>query len=277
MPTPRLRALAAAAPLAACATPMTTTLPTPEALAAYDPATEAKIVVNVGGSAECEEAIVAVNRRGERQNTVLQTVRDRREDVSEPAMAIVTPGTYGFNKGVCFKMGYYPLQLTGLPLWSGPVEVAAGETVYLGTLNVDDVTVNTRQNALLAALNAITLSPTKDTHEFVAYEVVEDAGLTRRLDEALPGEGGAMVTRLAPQFVSRADYEAAFLRAYARDANGKLPSEAEAKARLNEELKTVTDDARRAWEANKAAREEAGAAGTATPEPTTQPTPAPGV
>ena len=168
----------------------------------------------------------------------MQTVFKKKAKVSEPAIAVVSPGTYKLSSGGCNLRGFKPRGLPGLGAFFLSFKVEPGEVVNLGTLVMETVDVKYERSGLVRAAGALTLDFKKnDKNSYVVYEFEDNtstlsAGLVAPYDDV----SQKAVFKAPSPLLGRALLEDAYRNAYAPKEDGSAPSATEARANLREEL-----------------------------------------
>ncbi|MFT3725874.1 MAG: hypothetical protein QM773_20105 [Hyphomonadaceae bacterium] len=222
-----LAAVLAAVTLSACET--VNTWPTKEELATFAPDSGNSLVVLSAtdnfGCGRTSLAFLDVDTKARFDRTI---------STGEPAAAVVKPGNYHLYYGNCFSaVG----DLQGIMYWFDSVEVKPNEVVYLGTFNMDVITVTSQagilDNIFTLGLTAITGAAS----QYPVYEMRDETDRIRtKLREQFPQFADAMTTRLPPTILSREDFATAFRNAYAPRPDGSRPTDEEARGRLDGEI-----------------------------------------
>lgn len=234
-----LTAAMAALTLAACAAPMSSR-PDPLALqnAVGDAPEEGLLVIDTSGNLGCNTTTLGLI--GDTGGFVSLT--DYRATESGPAIRSVKPGKYRIFTGRCTVPGYYPSQLPNIRGWFGTIDVAAGETVYAGTLDTNRVDVKSKLEGLGAAWSALTSLSTKEQSTYLTYEMLDKSGDLKaamkagKMGEGLESVADRLVYKPPLAILDKGEYEAAITRAYSKTPEGKTPTKAEVDARFADEM-----------------------------------------
>lgn len=230
--------LCGALALGGCASLETTSL-TPEALATFEASQDAILIVSLSGDLQCERAFIGLNRRGEETNRVVTTVRDPGYESSNPAVLVVPPGHYALNRGSCMRDGYYPSDLPNLNLWFGGIEIKAGEVVYMGTLDAQRFTYETRLPDRNAVAQFLFSSVDEMESNYLTYTMVNNSDVPERISAQYPDLGRQVVFRAPPPVMSNEEFTAMLDRSFAPDESGVMPTKEEARMRLTAEIEAL--------------------------------------
>jgi hypothetical protein len=236
-----------AAALQACSTPHTS-FPAPRELEDLKAGNASALIVNVSGEMGCDETVLGIHRKGSDKNVVFWTLREVGYRTSGPAIQVVEPGTYRIAGAACLKEGYYPSQMSTIPLWFGDVELKPGEVVYIGTLDIQILDYKTEMSKGAKVFNAIFFTG-RDSNEFkyLSYEMHdENAEVLERLRVSYPDIAAKLIVKLPPIYLTTDKFAAALQAAYAPNADGSLPTTDQAQTRLPLELKKLGEEALRA-------------------------------
>lgn len=232
----------AALTLTACGTPMSTR-PDPIALqnTVGDAPEKGVLVMDTSGNLGCDSTTIGLmSDTGKFVN-----LTDYRGKKAGPAIGVVEPGKYRILSGRCTVPGYYPSQLPSLRIWFGTVDVAAGETVYAGTLDTNRVDVKSKLEGLGAVWGALNNFSTKKQSTYLTYELLDRSGELKSTmqDDAIGTDvAERMVYKPPLAILDKGEYEAAIFRAYAPTADGKTPTKDEVDERFEEEMRTALEN-----------------------------------
>ena len=227
-----LAALLAVASLSACET--LDTWPTEDELALFSPNSGNSLVVLSAtdnfGCGNTGLAFIDVDT----DITFHRTVPS-----SGAAAAVVKPGNYHLYYGNCFSaVG----DLGGVLYWFDSVEVKPNEVVYLGTFNMDVITVASQAGVLENIFTLGISAFTGVASQYPVYAMHDETEKVRAmLREQYPQFADAMITRIPPAILSREDFASAFVAAYAPRPDGSLPTGEDAQARLPGEIEKAID------------------------------------
>jgi hypothetical protein len=192
------------------------------------------LIMNTAGDLNCDRITLGVNRKGSNTNTVISTRRDPGYKSSAPITLVLEPGAYTVNRGSCFREGYYPSELPNLFRWFANVELAGGEVVYMGTLNIKKFEYQTDSGR--KGLSAFLLEGVAQA-SYVTYEMADmSAEVRERIAAKEPDLASRMVLRRPRQVISNDDFSNALETAYAAGPDGKAPTRELARQRLGEAL-----------------------------------------
>lgn len=230
--------------LQACSS-LETTLPTQADFAKFEAGGSAILITNVAGDLQCDNVIFGINRKGAETNSIMTTIYDPGYASTKPAMIVVPPGRYEFNRGSCDRSGYYPEDLPNLLLWFDGVDVKAGDVAYLGTLDIGRVDVQEQAEGFERLIRLFDDTPTlKST--YISYEIKDmSAEVLERLNVTHPALATKMKTIMPYQIISRDDFKQAIVTSYAPGPDGQAPLRSTIDTRLDQELNllvTKTDE-----------------------------------
>lgn len=175
-----------------------------------------------------------------------------------PDMVAVPPGRYRVLSGSLYGYevsGNMPL----LAYWFDDFEVAPGEVVDIGTLTIDDVNVRSIPGMTSQIFNALFTLDSRDRSTYFAYNIdySDEARVAHMLESKYPELGVAPVRRPLSIVLDRTQFEQTILEAYSPNAEGALPSTAEAQARLNVSLNRFVAESHVRAARSEAAQDEA--------------------
>jgi hypothetical protein len=209
-----------------------TTVPSSAQRASFDPAQSAYLIVNFTGGLGCDWVTLGINRLGSGYNEVIYTNRDTRYPSSEPAILAVVPGTYRLNRGRCVLAGGV-VDLRRAAAVHGPVDIHAGEVVYIGALEMNRL----RVRYVIDPTSPDTTEDNRGTANYFLYQMVDNSEDVRpRVAERFPELGAQMMTRIPEVLVSPEVVEARIRSAFLPDSGGVLPTRAEAQRRIEESV-----------------------------------------
>ncbi len=225
---------AALAAVSLCACETLDTWPTEAEMATFGgSSTNALVLLSASDNFGCGTTALAF------MDVDTKTSFQRTMFTGEASAAVVKPGTYHLYYANC---GSAVGDLRGVMYWFDSVDVKPNEVVYLGTFNLDAISVasqaNVLQNVFSFGISAITGNPST----YPVYEMRDETEKVRaQLREKYPQLAAGMVTRLPPAILSRDDFAQAFRNAYARKPDGSMPTEEEAQARLDGEIEKAVE------------------------------------
>ena len=224
--------LACAALLCACET--VETWPTEEEMATFgNGSNNALVLLSATDNFGCGSTSLAF------MDMQAQANFDRTVFTGETSAAVVKPGMYHLFYGKCdAAVG----DLKGITYWFDSVEVKPNEVVYIGTFNLTTISVASQANALQNVFSLGISAFTGNPKAYPVYEMRDETEKVRaHLREKYPQLAAGMVTRLPPAILSRDDFAQAFRNAYARRPDGSMPTEEEARGRLDGEIVKAID------------------------------------
>lgn len=239
--------------LAACETaPLISTTPSAELVQSFmnQDSKSGLLIVDAQSNLGCDSFSVYLSEPGNSTRAALRqvTIYDKKE--SAPAILHVAPGTYEIRGVYCNRYGYYPTEMNGVRYWFHTVEVEEGEAVYMGTLDVDVETLQTRQKTGQAIANFLLMTDLdgRNDHQYPIYSLVDDEkSIAAYLDENHPGTSSKLVTRMPYQIVDPESIRTAYQNAYARNEDGSMPTREEAMGKLKIELDFAYDAAKQKY------------------------------
>lgn len=227
----------ATATLCGCATN-----PSPEQVVGLKDGKLSALALNVSGSLECTFVDVYLQREGDAKPIVFPSLRGKGHATSDPWVLLQPPGRYRIVSALCEKSGYVPAVLPYLGDWFTPVDLGAGETVYLGTLNIERHDFAT-SSAYANPVTRFMLAEDNDrSTTYLTYSIVDHPEFHSWMAANYPDLADKVITRFPTQKVSNQDMIALAKEAFAPDANGVLPTRAVAMAKLSALIKSRTTD-----------------------------------
>jgi len=119
--------------------------------------------------------------------------------------------------------------------------VEAGETINLGTMQMETVELEYKRDGLLRAAGALALDFNKNQDvTFVVYESVDNSSkLSSNIEVEFQELAQRAVTKPLKSIIPRDDLEMAYRKAYAVREDGTAPSRSEARQNLRNELRSM--------------------------------------
>lgn len=188
--------------------------------------------------AGCPNGTVYLSREGGGEGVSIFTLPDTSN------LAIVAPGKY-IPTSIGCTTGNMRITLPSVDLWFLPVEVKAGEIVHMGKITAESVAVKTDMsdaeelgNAVLSLGLSLFTNDGTNTYEFPMYDVRQATERDREFlrytigDQADDLKSRKLIRIMSPQAVANA-----YRNAYALNADGKPPTEEQARAKFAVEIR----------------------------------------
>lgn len=265
-------ALACAFAVSGCAS--TVLHPTPEEVAAFPGSGQSMIALGLDATkAGCPSGTVYLSREGGGAGASIFTIPEASN------VAIVAPGKYTPTTIGC-STGNMRITLPAVDLWFLPVEVKAGEIVHIGKITAESVAVKTDMsdaeevgNAVLTLGLSLLTNDGSNTHEFPMYDVRPATERDREFvrytigDQADGLKSRKLIRIMSPKAVANA-----YRNAYAPHADGKPPTEEEAREKFSVEIRKAI-----AISMDEFVKANTPKPGVASPAPAPPPAPAPAI
>lgn len=221
-------------------------------LGAADLSARSFLVLDARVDVPCRELLVdftalpAVSHGGDAsaqplKTVTLTTVAHKSGKPSSPGAIELSPGTYRISGARCLNEGYRPSTLPNVDTWFRAFQIAPGEVVYPGTLDMSVQTARVSLGKDKSGVSVIDFG--RAGTEQVSYPIYtlknEIAGIRAALGETNPSLVNRLVLRMPDAVVSAEQMMTAYDIAYAPDADGRAPNAADASKRLAAELKAV--------------------------------------
>ncbi len=155
-----------------------------------------------------------------------------------PDMVAVEPGNYRIWSG---SLGGYQVSAT-MPLvryWFEDFDVGPGEIVDVGTLNLDELKLESTASGAGKVWNTITqLGDSKDKTSYITYTANhdDDARVQKMMADKFPELVGKPVKRQLVPMVDRAAFEKIIADANQPGPDGKLPSTEKSRETVSQKL-----------------------------------------
>lgn len=162
------------------------------------------------------------------------------------AMNTVTPGTYEIISGRLFNSDT-AANMPLLKYWFEPFEVKAGELVDMGKLvmeRIDVSSIQPHQQGIIGDIIGLKDSERDSTYIVYRFDDVDELRNAKLLEKTPEITSLTRVRRSPTRQFTRVEFESAVLEAYALDADGMPPKEADADKKLAESLEKILSKSR---------------------------------
>lgn len=216
--------------LSACSA-INSSFPTPTQINAITKGEGAAIVMQLSGSGPCP--MLDMTLRDTRTGRSFQYYVDGAVGfVPRPAVIMVPPGSYQFDRANCINGGYTHFPAVGA--WFDDIEVAQGEVVYVGRLDADLITQEAFSRYNDPVSRFLFGSPGEGRSFYMSYTLTADPNIRDQVAYFDPALGQQLVVRVPEQRINEERFITLIAEAYAPGPDGRRPVTDVANRRLAE-------------------------------------------